>query len=147
MSPGGTLTVDLGEGFGVLDAEGESWRKWFLDALDRYPGSPGDKLAGMFDILEEWFATDRFFGCPFVNAVGEFDKRDERYKELALSHKRAIMTRLAELAEAAGCGDPDAVALQLCFLADGAITAALITGDPKVAQTARAAAVKVVAAA
>jgi AcrR family transcriptional regulator len=151
----GTAKATLYKAFGskerlveaVLDAEGEAWRNWFLAALDRLPGGPRDKLAGMFDILEEWFATDRFFGCPFLNAVGEFDKRDARYKELALAHKRAIMKRIADLAKTAGCADPEAVALQLCFLADGAITAALLTGDAKVARVARAAAVKVIAAA
>ncbi len=151
----GTAKATLYKAFGskerlveaVLESEGEAWRKWFIGSIDRYPGGPKDKLAGMFDILEEWFATDRFFGCPFVNAVGEFDKREPRYRELALAHKRVVIARVAELAKAAGCKDANAVALQLCFLVDGVITAALITGDAKIARTARAAAVKVVAAA
>ncbi len=131
----------------VLESEGAAWRKWFLGSLDNYPGGPKDKLAGMFDILEEWFATEKFCGCPFINAVGEFDKREPRYKELARAHKHIVMARFAELATAAGCKDANAVALQLCFLVDGAISAALITGDAKVARTARAAALSVVGAA
>lgn len=151
----GTAKATLYKAFGskdrlveaVLEFEGRAWRDWFTSAIEKYPGSPRDKLVGMFDILEEWFTRESFFGCPFVNAVGEFDKRETRYRELALAHKRLIMARITELAEAAGCKDADAVALQLCFLADGAITAALLTGDAKVAQVARAAAGKLLAAA
>ena len=151
----GTAKATLYKAFGskerlveaVLESEGAAWRKWFLGSLDNYPGGPTDKLAGMFDILEEWFAAEKFCGCPFINAVGEFDKREPRYKELARTHKHIVMTRFAELAKAAGCKDANAVALQLCFLVDGAINAALITGDAKVARTARAAALRVVGAA
>ena len=151
----GTAKATLYKAFGskerlveaVLEFEGKSWRNWFITSLERYPGTPKEKLAGIFDILEEWFARDSFFGCPFINAVGEFDKREARYRDLALAHKRIVLARITEIAEAAGCRDATAVAHQLGVLVDGAITAALVTGDAAVARIARAAAVKVVAAA
>lgn len=130
----------------VLRTVGEAWRHWFLNALERYPGSPREKLTGMFDILEEWFASDHFYGCPFANAVGEFDKKDQRFKVLALAQKRVVIEHIMQLAEKAAVKDAALLAAQLGLLVDGAITAALITGDPKTAQTARAAAVKIVAA-
>jgi hypothetical protein len=44
-------------------------------------------------------------------------------------------------------GDPDTLALQLQLLVDGAIAAAMVRGDPKVAGTARKAACVLLAAA
>jgi AcrR family transcriptional regulator len=124
----------------VLDREGAAWRQWFLSRLDGTPGSAADKLVAMFDTLGEWFAEDRFFGCPFINAVGEFDKKDTRYKEIALAHKSIVMGRIAELVRAAGCADVETTTHQLGLLIDGAIVAALITGDPAIAKHGRAAA-------
>src|SRR5277367_5133047 len=30
---------------------------------------PVERLLGVFDVLERWFLSDDFRGCPFVNAV------------------------------------------------------------------------------
>lgn len=124
----------------VLDEEGAAWRHWFLGRIDDTPGTARDKLIGMFDSLGDWFAEDRFFGCPFINAVGEFDKKDQRYKAIALAHKSVIMRQITLLAGAAGCSDPETTAHQLGLLIDGAIVAALITGDAGMARHGRAAA-------
>lgn len=127
----------------VLLEEGRTWREWFLGAIEQYPGGPKDKLAGALLILEGWFAHERFFGCPFINSVGEFDKDDARYKAIALGHKKVVMARLVELAEAAGSDDPEGLAHQIGLLIDGAIVAAMITGDAKAARHAHKAATKV----
>ncbi len=151
----GTAKATLYKSFGskeglieaVLEAEGASWRDWFIGEIDRYPGDASAKLTGVFDILETWFAEERFFGCPFINAVGEFDKKDTRYKEIALSHKKIVMQRISDLAGETGHRQSEDVAHQIGLLIDGAIVVALITGDPKIAQTARSAAAKIVAGA
>jgi AcrR family transcriptional regulator len=124
----------------VLDREGSAWRQWFIGRIDAQAGSPADKLIAMFDILGEWFAEDRFFGCPFINAVGEFDKKDARYKDIALAHKGVVMRHITDLARGAGCADPVVTAHQLGLLIDGAVVAALITGDPAIAKHGRSAA-------
>lgn len=124
----------------VLDQEGAAWREWFLARVERTPGNARDKLIGMFDILGEWFAEERFFGCPFINAVGEFDKKDRRYKDIALAHKSVVMRHILALAGEAGCHDPETTAHQLGLLIDGAIVAALITADPHIARYGRDAA-------
>lgn len=149
----GTAKATLYKSFGskeglveaVLESEGRAWRTWFIGEIDRYPGDDRDKLVGIFDILEGWFAEERFFGCPFINAVGEFDKKETRYKEIALTHKKVVLARITDLARGTGYEDADALAHQIGLLIDGAIVAALVTGDPKIAQIARAAAAKIVA--
>jgi AcrR family transcriptional regulator len=128
----------------VLEEEGIAWRQWFMERLERYPGSPADKLAGIFDILGEWFEDERFLGCPFLNTIAECDKRETRYRRVAIEHKSHVLRRIAEVAEAAGCHDANKMAREICMLMDGAIVAALITRDAAVARQARTTAEKLV---
>ncbi|MEO1282133.1 MAG: TetR family transcriptional regulator [Pseudomonadota bacterium] len=128
----------------VLNAEGLAWRTWFFDELDHLRGKPDDRLVAVFSILEKWFSQERFFGCPFINAVGEFDKQDDRYRSIALAHKSKVMERLTEMARQASLPKPSKVAHEIGLLMDGAIVAAMVTRDPKVARHAKSAARKVV---
>lgn len=151
----GTAKATLYKAFGskeklveaVLTAEGKAWRDWFLAEIDAVPGGPADKLVGCFDILKSWFREERFFGCPFINAVGEFDKQDPRYKQIALSHKKVVMSHIARLASETGTAQPEVLAHQIGLLIDGAIVAAMITNDPQMADYAKATAQTVLRAA
>ncbi len=150
VAAAGTAKATLYKAFGskeglieaVLEMEGAAWRDWLLMRIEQTPGDAKDKLLGIFDALEGWFRDARFFGCPFINAVGEFDKRDTRIKEIALQHKRVVLARIEDLARDAGSVDPAATAHQFGLIVDGAIVAALITGDATVARHARIVAAK-----
>jgi len=86
--------------------------------------------------LRLWFAREDFYGCPFINAVAESDKADHRMRSLAIAHKKVVLERLATLCGEAGLKEPTEVAHSLGLIIDGAIVAALVTGDPSVADTA-----------
>lgn len=124
----------------VLQAEGQAWREWFFAEIDALPGSPAERLVGLFDVLKVWFEGKSFYGCSFINAVGEHDKTDKRIRNTALQHKRAVLGKIEQLSREAGIGDPDALTHQIALLMDGAIVAALVTLDPQVADAARRAA-------
>jgi AcrR family transcriptional regulator len=120
----------------VLDREGRTWRAWFVDEIDGPGGSAADRLARIGPALRQWFSRDDFYGCPFINAVGESDKADDRMRALALAHKKVVLERLAALCADAGCREPMQVAHTLGLIIDGAIVAALVTRDAAVAETA-----------
>lgn len=117
----------------VLVHEGQAWREWFIGALLEGEAPAREKLQRIFPLLREWFSGERFYGCPFINAVGEHDKDDARLRELTLAHKKAILASLTDLAGQAGLVEPDYVAHQLGLLIDGAIVAAMVTRDPSAA--------------
>ncbi|MEP9354798.1 TetR/AcrR family transcriptional regulator [Xanthobacter sp. KR7-65] len=117
----------------VLEKEGAAWRDWFLGQLLDGEATPLTRLRRIFPVLREWFGDAQFFGCPFINAVAEHDKRDDRLRRIALAHKKVVLETLAGLAAEAGARDPNGVAHQLGVLIDGAIVAAMITKDPNVA--------------
>jgi AcrR family transcriptional regulator len=120
----------------VLEREGLAWRTWFLDAIDRPGGSARDRLERIGPALSSWFSRDDFYGCPFINAVGEFDKSDDRMRSLAIAHKTIVLSRLAALCAEAGVPDPEQAAHTIALIIDGAIVVALITRNPTAAEVA-----------
>jgi len=117
----------------VLEKEGAAWRDWFLGELLKGEATPAARLRRVFPVLREWFNDDAFFGCPFINAVAETDKRDDRMRQIALNHKKVVLDTLTRLSAEAGARDPHGLAHQLGLLIDGAIVAAMITKDSNVA--------------
>jgi AcrR family transcriptional regulator len=120
-----------------LDREGQRWRTWFFASVDALPGDASDRLVGVFDVLQTWFRDDDFAGCPFINAVGEHDKSDERLRALALQHKSAVDAYLGQIARDAGVRDPASVINELGILIDGAIVAAMVSRRPETAVAAK----------
>jgi AcrR family transcriptional regulator len=129
----------------VLEREGHAWRAWFLDEIDGPGGSPSERLSRVGPALRKWFGRDDFYGCPFINAVGESDKTDDRLRSLAIAHKKIVLKRIADLCEEAGCREPHDVAHTLGLIIDGAIVAALITRDKAVADKAGRACTTIIA--
>jgi AcrR family transcriptional regulator len=120
----------------VLESEGKQWREWFIAAIEAGGGDPQTKLTRIFPALKSWFGEERFYGCPFINAVAEHDKDQKQFRNIALRHKKVVLAHIEKLAGEMGAAEPEVLAHQLALLIDGAIVAAMVSGDPKVADTA-----------
>lgn len=120
----------------VLETEGKQWREWFIDAIESGGGSAQTKLARIFPALKDWFRQERFYGCPFINAVGEHDKDQKQFRAIAMKHKKVVLAHIEKLAGEMGAAEPVVLAHQLGLLIDGAIVAAMVSRDPGVADTA-----------
>ncbi|MBN2629608.1 MAG: TetR/AcrR family transcriptional regulator [Rhodobacteraceae bacterium] len=122
----------------VLDAEGQTWRRWFFDRLAKVGGSAQDRILAVFDVLEDWFADPGFYGCPFINAVAESDTGNPVLRRAADLHKDHVLTWLRAQALELGVEDVAETTRSLALLIDGAIVAAQHARDPSFAHTARA---------
>src|SRR3954467_9847118 len=120
----------------VLESEGKQWREWFIASIETGGGDGQAKLTRIFPALKQWFAEERFYGCPFINAVGEHDKDAKQFRAIALKHKKVVLAHIEKLAAEMGATDPQSLAHQLALLIDGAIVAAMVSRDPGVADTA-----------
>src|SRR4030081_2010844 len=120
----------------VLESEGKQWREWFIGAIETGGGDAQVKLTRIFPALKSWFAEERFYGCPFINAVGEHDKDGKQFRAIAMRHKKVVLAHIEKLAGEMGAAEPELLAHQLALLIDGAIVAAMVSGDPGVADTA-----------
>jgi AcrR family transcriptional regulator len=120
----------------VLESEGKQWREWFIGAMEEGGGDAQTKLTRIFPALKIWFGEDRFYGCPFINAVGEHDKDQKQFRNIAMRHKKVVLGHIEKLAREMGAAEPEVLAHQLGLLIDGAIVAAMVSRNPGVADTA-----------
>src|SRR5271166_6685549 len=120
----------------VLESEGRQWREWFIGAIEAGGGDPQTKLTRIFPALKSWFGEERFYGCPFINAVGEHDKDQKQFRNIAMRHKKVVLAHIEKLAREMGAVEPEMLAHQLALLIDGAIVAAMVSRNPGVADTA-----------
>lgn len=123
----------------ALSARDERWMQWFIDATTRAP-SPHDRVLSIFDALREWFASDGFRGCAFINAAGEIGDAGSPIRAVARRHKERLLAHVLSLVEAAGLAQPEERARQLLVLIDGAIAVAMVTGDASITDSAERAA-------
>jgi len=120
----------------VLESEGKQWREWFIGAMEQGGGDAQTKLTRIFPALKSWFGEERFYGCPFINAVGEHDKDQKQFRNIAMRHKKVVLGHIEKLAGEMGAAEPEILAHQLGLLIDGAIVAAMVSRNPGVADTA-----------
>lgn len=121
----------------VFEREAAMWFSWFDRDLPQHTDDPEQQLVFLFDLLEEWFAGGRFFGCLFTNAVAEHDKSSSWVRDLAQEHFDRVHARIESLATASGLRDPNGVAQQICLLIDGAIATAMVSRNAQSARVAR----------
>jgi AcrR family transcriptional regulator len=114
----------------VLEREGEEWRNRLFATLDA-PVSPLDGLRAIIPALRDWFETGHFYGCAFMNAVGEHRKDEVWLRELAAAHHQEILAHFSALAKASGFAAPSLLAKQLLLLLDGAIAALMVSAKPE----------------
>lgn len=122
----------------MMDRRHEMWMAWFERRVRALADTAGGLIPGMFRALGEWFANPEFNGCLFVNAAAEFPKPSSKVRQLAERHKRELAELVARFADEAGPAAPPPAMLMI--LIEGAISVALVSRRPDAAETAEAAA-------
>lgn len=107
---------------------------------------PELRLLAIFDTLETWFRQPDFHGCPFMTVAGEIHDRAHPLRAAVEDHKRALLGFIAETTKAAGFIAHTRLAREVFLLVEGAIAAALVSGQPAAARTGRRAAAVMMAA-
>ena len=72
--------------------------------------------------------------------MAEHDKDEKQLRAIAMRHKKVVLAHIEKLAAEMGAAEPDVLAHQLALLMDGAIVAAMVSRNPRVADTAALAA-------
>jgi len=123
----------------------ERWRDWLSAAVERLADGPGARPLCVFDALGEWFSSEDYRGCAFINAAAEIAEPDHPARAAVQDHKRLLGDYLTGLLEAAGSAEPADDAGALLLLVEGAIISAVIEGDAAPAGRARLAAARILA--
>jgi hypothetical protein len=120
----------------ALQRSSEQWLAWLRRGLAEQP--PGGALAGLWDLLEAWFASDDFHASGLAAAMARpAGNGGEATRAVIAAHRRALRELLEEPASAAGAADPAAAAAKLHLVVEGAIVGALIDRHTAVIRHAR----------
>jgi AcrR family transcriptional regulator len=120
----------------VLQERDARWMDWFIRATSRAK-SPAARLLSAFDALDEWFHSEDFNGCAFINAAGEIGDANDPIRVIAHEHKARLRDYLRGIAAELPATYPDRLASELLILIDGAITVAKVMGHKSAAREAQ----------
>ena len=115
-----------------LDHRHARWMAWFEEALARHGGTP----KALMPALAEWFGSEGFRGCAFINSVGELGESIPAVNEITRRHKADMARAIARLlpkAPALAAARRRRLATDLATAVDGAIIRAQFDGSPKAA--------------
>jgi AcrR family transcriptional regulator len=76
-----------------LEYRHRRWMDWFADALARHGGT----IEALGPTLAEWFESDTYRGCAFINAVGELGPILPGVVEISRRHKREMIAEIEQL--------------------------------------------------
>lgn len=124
-----------------VDEQARDEMRAFVEAAS---DDPRERILATFDQLAIWLADCEFKGCPFVAAAGEFGQPSDPVFQQARLHKRLYLAYFEELVRAAGLAEPKRTAQQLIMLHEGAVAFAQVLGSQGVAETAKAAAARLI---
>jgi hypothetical protein len=116
-----------------LERSSERWLAWLASETARRHDPPGPALHVLWDVLEEWFASDDFAGSALAAAVvAPPDGRGPAAHAVLVRHRQATRRLLEDMARSSGARDPSRLAGQLLTLVEGAMAGALIDRHPQV---------------
>lgn len=123
--------------YAALRQHDGTFRNNFMKAVDSAGETPKEKLLAIFDVAEAWFSDNNFFGCMFINAIGEYAEKNSPVRNISKQFKQLMWDYVSALGKEAGVKDHGALADEICLLLEGAIVTAQVSDNPKAASTAR----------
>jgi AcrR family transcriptional regulator len=120
----------------VLEQRERLWTLGLVEAEARRRGATAEgRLLAVFDVFDDWFRSDRFDTCTFVNVLLEM-RATHVLGEASIRHLKNIRTVIAGLATEAGLREPEEFARSWHILMKGSIVSAA-EGDTDAARRAQ----------
>ncbi|MEU8899038.1 helix-turn-helix domain-containing protein [Nocardia sp. NPDC048505] len=120
----------------VLERREKLWTFGFLQRQSQLRGGNAEqRLLAIFDVFDEWFTTDGFETCTFINVLLEMGAEHSTGRA-SIGHLATIRDLVRGRAEEAGFADPDDFARSWHLLMKGSIVSAA-EGDRQAARRAR----------
>ena len=132
----------------VLERRETAFLERFEDWMAKRRKRAKLEIDAFFAALKDWFESDDFRGCAFINAAVELADPDHPAARFAADHKSRFLKLLQQvIAKSEGARIAAKTAPAVALLVEGAIVAAVMGQTSKPASTAHRAAVALLAAA
>jgi len=120
-----------------LERREQLWtREWLAAEVVRRQSDPAARMLAIFDVFHDWFQTEEFEGCTFIQVLLEHTDLTNPVRVATIANLENIRGFLRELAAEAGIPDTDSFARQWHILMKGSIISAL-EGDLQAAMRAK----------
>jgi len=121
----------------VLRQYDELARNDFRRRVESRGKTPRERLLAVFDVAQRWFQQNNFYGCLFINTIGEFSDKDTPIRQVCKEYKKLVKGYIQKLCQEAGASDPQGLAEELAMLFEGATVTAQVSQNPKTAKIAK----------
>ena len=115
-------------------------RNEFMRRVGNGGKTPKARLLAIFDVAQRWFRQNNFYGCLFINTIGEYSDKASPIRQISKEYKKLVKGYVRELCERAGADDPNELSEELALLLEGATVTAQVSQNSKAAQIAKRAA-------
>lgn len=112
-------------------------RNRLMTNVGRAGSTPEARLLAVYDAAEVWFKRKDFFGCMFINAVGEYGEAESPIRQVCMDYKKLTRAYLLGLCKQLEVAEPEALADQLALLLEGSIVTAQVSRNSQAATTAK----------
>ncbi|WP_282605561.1 TetR/AcrR family transcriptional regulator [Pelagibius sp. Alg239-R121] len=116
------------------------FRNGFMRQVEERAETPHDRLLAIFDVAAAWFEQNNFYGCMYINAIGEYSDPDTPIRQVCREFKSLMRRYIEDLCGEMGAADPASLAEELALLLEGAIVTAQVSQQKshaaKIAKTA-----------
>ncbi|MDD3609892.1 MAG: TetR/AcrR family transcriptional regulator [Halothiobacillaceae bacterium] len=105
------------------------WMDWLSEALDRHALPSGSTLTSrLIGAFKEWFESESYRGCAFINAVVELEASVPEVARIAIRHKNELIELIA--GQLPPTPERHERALAIAVALDGAIVRAQMEQTP-----------------
>lgn len=122
-----------------LERKHGEWMLWLRSFVERAPRE--SRPLAVFDALDEWFHTDDFRGCAFINVAAEVKDSRSKAFQISAAHTAELNSSIREWIAGArpklSGAALDLAAQEMTMLAAGAILWAALHGADHVASRAK----------
>lgn len=80
-----------------LEYRHKLWIEWFVGALKKHHKGNSSFTDSLVETLREWFESDGYRGCAFINAVVEMDGVLPEFTDISKRHKEEVVNLIADL--------------------------------------------------
>lgn len=112
-------------------------RNQLMSTVNKVGGDPETRLLAIYDVAEAWFKQKDFFGCIFINAVGEYASDDSPIRQISIEYKRLMRSYILSLCSQLEIESPNDLADALALIFEGAIVTAQVSNNSQSAKTAK----------
>lgn len=106
----------------------ELHRENYIKAWNKKNLAPKTRLTVLFDEMHEFFKRPDCYGCPFINAAGEYTDRNSPVRKICEEHYSFLIAHLEQFARDAKLNKPKLVAEQIAGIIAGSYSAWFAAG-------------------